>query len=86
MLKNQKICQSCGMPLRQDPEHGGTNTDGSKSEMYCSYCYQKGKFTRDCTAKEMQEFCKGKLKEMHFPGFIAGLMTANIPKLARWKR
>jgi hypothetical protein len=74
------------MPMKKDPEGGGTNADGTKSEKYCSYCYQNGAFTRDCTMEEMQAFCKGKLKEMGFPGFLAGLMVRGIPKLERWKK
>lgn len=33
------------------------------------------------------EFCKrkSKLKQMGFPGFLAGLMTMGIPKLKRWE-
>ncbi|HPD44584.1 MAG TPA: zinc ribbon domain-containing protein [Candidatus Woesebacteria bacterium] len=27
------------------PENFGTNADGSKSEEYCQYCFQSGKFT-----------------------------------------
>ena len=72
--------------MKRDPDHGGTNSDGSKSKMYCSFCYKKGAFTRKCTMEEMQGFCKSKLKEMGFPGFLAGLMTSNIPKLERWKK
>jgi hypothetical protein len=34
----------------------------------------------------MQEFSKGKLKEMGFPGFLAGLFTKGIPKLKRWSK
>ena len=45
MDSNVKICQSCGMPIDKDPNKGGTNSDGSKSEKYCSYCFQNGKFT-----------------------------------------
>jgi len=86
MEKIYKNCQSCGMPLKQDPAHGGTNADGSKSTMYCSYCYQNGKFTRDCTVQEMQAFCKAKLIEMKFPKFIAAFFVAGLPKLARWKK
>ena len=86
MEKTYKMCQSCGMPMKKDPNGGGTNADGTKSGIYCSYCYEKGKFTRDCTVKEMQEFCKTKLKEMHFPGFLASIMTSNLPKLERWKK
>ena len=32
-----KNCQSCGMPMKRDPQRGGTNADGSKSTMYCSH-------------------------------------------------
>ncbi len=86
MEKTYKNCQSCGMPMKQDPERGGSESDGSKSSKYCSYCYQKGEFTQpDFTAAQMQAFCKGKMKEMGFPGFLAGFFTAGIPKLERWK-
>lgn len=81
-----KNCQSCGMPLKKDPQKGGTNKDGSKNQMYCSYCYQEGKFVQaDWTVTQMQEFVKGKMKEMGFPGFLAGFFTKGIPKLERWK-
>ncbi len=74
------------MPLKRDPEGGGTNADGSKSTLYCSKCYQNGAFTNpDFTAEQMQDLVKGKLREMGFPGFLAGLFTRNIPKLERWK-
>lgn len=73
------------MPLSKDEKGGGTEANGSKSTIYCSRCYQDGKFTTpNMTAGEMQELVKGKLKEMHFPGFIAGFMTKRIPKLKRW--
>jgi hypothetical protein len=82
-----KNCQSCGMPLKKDPKGGGTNTDNTTSTMYCSYCYQQGKFTQpDMTAPQMQEFVKGKMKEMGFPGFLASWFSKGIPKLARWKK
>ena len=54
---NEKIfCQSCGMPLQQPKDHG-TEADGSFSWDYCTYCYQKGAFTADCTKEEMVDFC-----------------------------
>ena len=34
----QKFCQSCGMPL-SDATVLGTETNGSKNEEYCCYCY-----------------------------------------------
>ena len=81
-----KNCQSCGMPLSRDPKKGGTNADGSVSTTYCSHCYEKGKFTLpDLTVDQMKERVKGKMKEMGFPGFLAGFFTKGIPKLERWK-
>lgn len=42
-----------GMPLNKDPQGGGTNADGSKSNEYCSRCYVNGQFTRpDITTLE----------------------------------
>jgi hypothetical protein len=87
MEKSYKKCQSCGMPLKQDEKGGGTNADGSKSNMYCSYCYGDGKFFNPgMTAKEMQELVKGKLKEMKFPGIVAWFFASGIPRLERWKK
>lgn len=84
MGKSYKNCQSCGMPLKKDPKGGATNVDGSISKMYCSYCFEDGKFLQpDWTASQMQEFSKGKLKEMGFPGFLAGFFSKGIPKLGR---
>ena len=86
MEKAYKNCQSCGMPLKKDPQHGGSNADGTKSKMYCSYCYEAGKFKQpDWTATQMQDFLTGKLKEMGFHRFLAGFFTRGIPKLERWK-
>ena len=80
-----EFCQSCGMPLSKDEQGGGTEADGSKSTKYCSHCYQQGKFTLpDITATQMIDLVKGKMKEMHVPGFLAYFMTKNIPKLKRW--
>jgi hypothetical protein len=87
MEKIYKNCQSCGMPLKKDEKGGGTNKDGSKSKVFCSKCYENGEFTApDRTVNEMQLLVKGKLKELGFPGFIAGLFTKGIPKLQRWKQ
>ncbi len=87
MEKSYKFCQSCGMPLKKDEKGGGSNADGSKSLKYCSHCYDGGKFTRpDFTTMQMQQLVKEKMKEMGFPGFLAGFFTYGIPKLERWKR
>lgn len=88
MEKKYSSCQSCAMPFSKDPKGGGTNADGSKSTMYCSYCYEHGKFLQpDITAAEMQAFVKGKLKEMGgIMGLFAGVFSKGIPKLERWKQ
>lgn len=85
-MKN--ICQSCGMPLKKDPEQGGTNADGSKSGEYCSYCYKNGKFegTENFTVTEMQKYCCEKMHNEHgFSRPIAWLFTRNMKRLGRWK-
>lgn len=83
-MKN--FCQSCGMPMKKDPDNGGSNADGSKSTEYCSYCYVNGSFTSPeiDTPEAMQRFCIAKLKEMGTPGFLAWFFTRSIPRLKRW--
>ena len=86
-MEKFKNCQSCGMPMKRDPKGGSTNADGSKNLMYCSYCFENGRFTNSSiTVKEMKSLVKGKLKEMGFPGFITGFFTKGIPQLGRWKK
>ncbi len=85
-MKKYKNCQSCGMPLKKDPKGGATNRDGTISTMYCSHCYEDGKFKQpDITVEQMQDFVKWKMKELGFPGFLGGFFTKRIPKLERWK-
>ena len=80
-----KNCQSCGMPIKNDPEKQGTNLDGSKNSEYCNYCFQNGEFTQpDFSANDMQQFCIKKMKEMGFPKPLGWLFTRSIPKLKRW--
>lgn len=82
-----KNCQSCGMPHKKDPGGGGTEADGTKSVLYCSYCYESGNFRQaNLTAHQMQDFVKGKMHEMGFPRFLAWLFTRQIPQLQRWKK
>jgi len=75
------------MPLTKDPEGGGSEADGSKSEEYCSLCYKDGAFLSPeiTTAKEMQLFCIDQMKKQGMPRFVAWVFTRSIPKLQRWK-
>ena len=80
------FCQSCGMPLSRDPLGGGTNGDRSRSAESCSHCFREGVFTElDLTSAEMMTKVEGKLRSMHFPGFLARRFAKDIPSLRRWQ-
>lgn len=82
-----KLCQSCSMPLNKDPAGGGTETDGRKSDKYCSLCYQHGAFVHpDFSAQQMQDFCVQQLQKQDMPKIMAWLFTRGIPKLERWQQ
>ena len=79
------------MPLT--PEVLGTNTDGSKNEDYCIYCYKDGVFTNDCTMDEMIEFCSQFVDEVNknMPEPMTkeqykDMMLQYFPMLKRWRR
>ena len=75
------------MPMEQDPGKVGTNADGTVSTIYCSYCYQNGKFNDNFTkASEMVSFVKGKLKEMNYGPLKRWFYTSHITQLGRWKK
>ena len=82
------MCQSCGMPLKKDPQGGGTNADGSKSEKYCSYCYQGGAFVGgdEMTVEEFQEFCRKEMIKGGYSRFFAWLWTRGMGRLERWQK
>ena len=84
----EKYCQSCGMPMSAPNAEYGTNAGGSRNEDYCIYCFENGKFTKNCTMKEMIEFCVP-----HMASAITGMsegearkmMFEFFPTLKRWK-
>ena len=85
MSKKNKFCQSCGMPMKKDPQGGGTNADGSINENYCSYCYQNGEFLFNGTVKEFQELCRRMMIESGYSKFLAWLFTRGMKRLERWR-
>jgi len=86
-MSKKQMCQSCGMPLDKDPQGGGTNADGTKSEIYCSYCYQNGVLAGEgMTVEEYQEFCRQKMIENGSNKLIAWLFTRGYKRLERWKK
>lgn len=84
------VCQSCGMPLKE--ELYGTNKNGNANTDYCTYCYQEGSFTSDCTMEEMiqkcikylDEFNKDSEKQFTEEEAVAQ-MRLYFPQLKRWK-
>lgn len=84
----KKQCQSCGMPLitKKAGDCRGLETDGSKSEKWCSLCYQNGAFvTPDCTLAEMESIVDKALIENGSSRFFRWLAKKQLPKLERWK-
>lgn len=87
MIKKYTNCQSCGMPLTKDEKCIENESGEILSEMYCSHCYENGKFTLpDITALEMKELVTNKIIEMKIPKFVANFLTRNTHKLKRWKK
>ena len=87
----QKICQSCGMPMMAE-EQFGTNDDGSVNTEYCTYCYQDGAFTGNYTMNEMidhnLEFLDEFNKDVERPFTreeARAEMRKFFPTLKRWK-
>ena len=83
-------CQSCAMPMQKDEDYG-TNSDGSKNEEYCVYCYKDGVFTQDVTMDEMIDISFKHMKEFFKtdPNFneqnALDDMKSYFPKLKRWQ-
>ena len=85
-MNNQEICQSCGMPLKKDPNRGGTNADNSISENYCSFCFRDGMFLDEGTSlrekieKNIQMAVKLGMLESEARTFA----ESTLPRLKRW--
>ena len=66
----------------------GTNSDGTKTDEFCTYCYQNGQFTAPgITVQEMIDKCVSIMVQRNImPEEQArDLMTKTIPNLNRWK-
>lgn len=80
------ICQSCGMPMKQD-EDFGTNRDGSKNKEYCKFCFEEEQFTDEGITME-QKIEKNIMiaKGMGISEDQAKQMAEKvIPTLKRWQ-
>lgn len=55
-MAKTNLCQSCGMPLKNETDLG-TEKDGTLSSKYCEKCYRDGEWTKsDLNFDEMYEF------------------------------
>lgn len=84
---NEKFCQCCGMPMGDNNEMYGTNTDGSKNTDYCKYCFEQGIFTFDGTMEEMIEICVPNMvsaNETMSEEEARNAMLEWFPTLKRW--
>lgn len=78
------FCQSCAMPMAK-PEEFGTNIDRSKSNEYCHYCFQNGKFSEpNITVEQMIGKCTGIMRQMKMPEAQIEQTKTFIPTLKRW--
>lgn len=85
----KKQCQSCGMPLFTDKagDCRGTESDGGKSEKWCSVCYANGKFFNpECTLEQMQGIVDNALKEQQSSRMFRWMARKQLPRLERWKK
>ena len=84
-MEPQKFCQSCTLPI-DNMEDRGTEKDGSKSDMYCKYCYQNGAFTEpDMTLDQMMEIAETEMKKQNLPESIIQQSMNMLPRLKRWQ-
>lgn len=84
-MEPQKFCQSCTLPI-DNMEDRGTEEDGSKSDMYCKYCYQNGAFTEtDMTLDQMMDIAETEMKKQNLPESIIQQSMNMLPLLKRWQ-
>jgi len=76
------------MPLSEQFDNYGTNADGSKSQEYCTFCFQKGAFTQpDLTLEGMVALSVEVMtRELGFAEPEARRLSNQvIPQLKRWR-
>lgn len=83
-----KQCQSCGMPLeaKRAGDCRRPEADGSKSEKWCSLCYENGAFIGPgCTLDDMKTIVDNALKENGSSRLMRWAAAKQLPRLERWK-
>ena len=84
-MENKIMCQSCGMPLDAESIKG-TEENGSKSDVYCKYCYENGVFKDSkMNLDEMKNNVKNQMKKMELHEHVIQKAINLLPMLSRWK-
>ena len=79
------MCQSCGMPLDYETIKG-TEKNGSKSDMYCKYCYENGVFKHTkMNLDEMKKNVKNQMEKLELHEHAIQKAINILPMLSRWK-
>ena len=81
------FCQSCAMPMSSS-ELFGTNSDGTKTDEYCTYCFQNGEFTApNITMQEKIDMCVSIMSQQNImpEDQARDLLARTLPHLKRWK-
>ena len=88
MDENTKFCQSCGMPMEGSEAQYGKEADGTPSALYCSFCYENGKFTSEDTMESMIESCVPFMigEDFKTEEEARAMMLSFFPTLERWKK
>lgn len=87
MKKEDRVCQSCCMPLNN--EVAGTEANGEKSQEYCCHCYKNGVFTRPDTTLEKLLDVSAKIWAEKDPNVTVKeartQLEKKMPTLKRWR-
>jgi Putative zinc ribbon domain len=83
-MEPKLFCQSCTMPIDKI-EEGGTEKNGSVSNLYCKYCYQNGVFTNPAmTLEQMKSMAVTTMQKQQVPDYIIQRSINMLPTLKRW--
>lgn len=64
----------------------GTEVDGTRSEVWCSLCYQDGAFIDpDCTLDQMRTIVDAALMENGSGRVMRWMAQRQLPRLERWR-
>lgn len=84
IMEDEKICQSCSMPLNSD-DVLGTEKNGTKNHEYCKYCYKDGAFTNpNLTLDEMLGRAKTEMNKKKVDNNMIQQAIERLPHLKRW--